>query len=684
MLISPLAGLLVLVLYASFASLLLLRGRQSLANRLLALAAATTALWGASLALGMQGWTDWFLAPATVAIARDASWLAVVVALLRRENAAARFWRNLATLAAILIVLNVAFALFDLRVDLGIGLVVTNATIQFAVCLMGFALLENLVRNLPSQALWSTKQLLIALAALFTFNLILLIPRFLIGSDIDALTIAQPFVYVIAFPLFVVTAVRDTSVRLHVHSSRNFVFYSSTLIFSGVLLQGIAAAAFYVRRFGGTPAIVLSIVLGFTGVVAVVVAVSSRAVRSKIRTFINENFYSYKYDYRLEWTKFIRALSQNDERHGPERVLRTLVDLLDSTGGILWVRRNGWHEFVPLVNWASGSPFGPIDENDGALAPLRDEKIPFLALDSGAEIPGLSIWRERFPTAWLAVPLRFRGELISVALLQRPRAPRRLDWEDGNLLSLIAMQLAAHLVHEQTAQALADSQQLAEFNNRVTFAVHDLKNTAGQLKLLLRNAEQFGDDPEFQVDMMETIKHAEANLEALIAKLRHNESDMPKGKPPSKRTDVAALLARLAQEKRRSRVVFVSDDYRPVYADVKGPDAFEAALRHVVANAIEASPPNGEIWLKVDESEGMVRVLVQDQGPGMSADFVAHELFRPLRTTKETGLGIGAYQAREIMRNLGGRIDVQSVPGAGTVISLLLPATEDQDDWTIA
>lgn len=684
MIISPFAGLLVFVLYGSFALLLLLRGKQSLANHSLACAATMTAFWGASLALGLRGWTDWFVALPAVAIARDGSWLAVVIALLRRENPAARLWRNLGTLAAILIALNLAFALFNLHVDLRIGLTVTNATIRLAVCVMGFALLENLVRNLPAQSLWSVKQLLIALAALFSFNLILLIPKFLIGSDVDALTIAQPFIYLILFPLFVVTAVRDTSVRLHVHSSRAFVFHSSTLLFTGVLLQGIAAAAFYVRRFGGTPATALSIVLGFAGFVAVVVVVSSRAVRSKIRTFINENFYSYKYDYRLEWTKFIRALSQNDERHGPERVLRTLVDLLDSTGGILWVRRSGWHEFVPLVNWASRSPFGPIHENDDALVALRDENIPFLALDSGAETPGLSIWRERFPTAWLTVPLRFRGELISIALLQRPRAPRRLDWEDGNLVSLIAMQLAAHLVHEQTAQTLADSQQLAEFNNRVTFAVHDLKNTAGQLKLLLRNAEQFGDDPEFQADMMETIRHAQANLESLITKLRRSDSDVLNDKELSTRTDITALLARLADEKRRSNVVFASNDHRAVYADVRGPDTFEAALRHIVANAIEASPPDAKIRLNVDEFEGMVRVVVQDQGPGMSADFIANELFRPLRTTKEAGLGIGAYQAREIMRNLGGRIDVQSVPGAGTVISLLLPVTKAGDDWTIA
>src|SRR6185437_4252334 len=97
-------------------------------------------------------------------------------------------------------------------------------------------------------------------------------------------------------------------------------------------------------------------------------------------------------------------------------------------------------------------------------------------------------------------PLHFRGELIGFALLRKSRAARRLDWEDSNLISLVAMQLALYLVHEQIAQELADSQQLMEFNKRVAFAMHDLKNTIGQLTLVLHNAARFGDDVRFRAD----------------------------------------------------------------------------------------------------------------------------------------------------------------------------------------
>jgi putative PEP-CTERM system histidine kinase len=470
--------------------------------------------------------------------------------------------------------------------------------------------------------------------------------------------------------------VRNDSLRLKLHSSRRVVFHSATLIFAGVLLQGTAAAALYVRHFGGTPAVVISIVLGFSGLVAAVVALSTDSVRSQIKTFINENFFSYKYDYRLEWTKFNQALSRYEDRGGPERVLLTLSDLLDSPGGVLFVRRAGWKQFARLAYSAFGENFGPIQESDEILKVFEDERVAFLELASKDEAPELKLWRTRFPEAWLAVPLRFRDELIGFSLLHKPRAPKKLDWEDRNLVALIATQLAGYLVHEQTAQALADSQQLAEFNNRVTFALHDLKNTAGQLSLLVQNAQRFGDDPAFRADMMETIKHAVENLQSLITKLRDGKQATVV--PTKMRVNISDFVARYAQKKATAGIVCGRGN-AAIYADITQPASFESALEHIVTNAIEASPESGSVRLSVDSANGRVRVRVSDLGPGMTADFIARELFRPLRTTKKKGLGIGAYQARAMMRDLGGDIEVESTPGDGTTVSLILPACQEAE-----
>jgi len=676
--ISIFAGLSTALAYAAFAGVLPARGKHSLPNYLLSAAAMISAAWALTGALYDLGWTGAWLPPATAAL-RDAAWFALCIALLRQDARQHPLWRRLAVSGAVVIAIDFAFALTRSTVDTGLGVRMNLPTAQIIVAIMGLILVENLYRNLTRSRLWSVKLMLIGLTALYVYGLVLNIPEFLGAARIEPFQLAQPLIYIVTLPLFIVTAVRGESLRLKLHSSRQVVFHSATLIFAGILLQGTAAAALYVRHFGGTPALVLSIVLGFAGLVAMIVALSTHSVRSQIKTFINENFFSYKYDYRLEWTKFIQAMSRYEDRGGPERALLTLSDHLDSPGGVLFVRRTGWKQFARLAYSQFGENFGPIQETDELLKSFEDESVAFLELTAKKQTPEIALWRSRFPDAWLAVPLRFREELIGFSLLHRPRAPKKLDWEDRNLVALIATQLAGYLVHEQTAQALADSQQLAEFNNRVTFALHDLKNTAGQLSLLLQNVERFGDDPAFRADMIETIRHAVNNLHNLITKLR--DGRQAKAEEIRERVNVSEIVARFAQKKAKAGVVLGREGGGGVhFAEIARPDLFESALEHIVTNAVEASPDSGSVRLGIETANGRVRVHVRDNGPGMSEDFIARELFRPLRTTKKKGLGIGAYQARAIMRDLGGDIEVESTLGEGTSVSLLLPASEQAEN----
>lgn len=673
--ISFFAGLLTALVYSAFAAILPARGRRSPSNFLLALAAALTALWAISTVLLACGWTDVRL-PRIAAVLRDGGWFAVTLAILKLESGPQPLWKRLTATASSLIGLDLAFAVTSASIDTGLGVRLTLPLMQFAVAVMGLILTENLYRNIGKARAWSVKLLLIALAALYAYHIVMRIPEVLGGSTLLAFAVAEPLLYLVALPLFIVTAIRSEALRLRLHSSRRVVFHSATLIFAGILLQGTAAAALYVRHFGGTPAVVLSIVLGFAGLVAAVAALATESVRSQIRTFINENFFSYKYDYRLEWTKFNQALSRYEDRGGPERVLLTLSDLLDSPGGVLFVRRAGWRQFVRLAHSAFGANFGPIQETDPLLASFVDDSVAILELSGKTTSPAILQWHARFPEAWLTVPLRFHEQLIGFCLLHKPRAPKKLDWEDRNLIALISAQLAGYLVHEQTAQALADSQQLAEFNNRVTFALHDLKNTAGQLNLLVQNAEKFGDNLAFRVDMLETIRHAIDNLQGLIAKLRDGK-DMT-AKPDKVRVNLCEVLARFVQRRSAADIAFRRDT-AAVYADLRQPADFECALDHVVANALEASPALGSVKINIETAGDHALVHVRDEGPGMSADFIARELFRPLHTTKNKGLGIGAYQARALMRDLGGDIEVESEPGHGTTVTLVLPACQDAE-----
>jgi signal transduction histidine kinase len=96
-------------------------------------------------------------------------------------------------------------------------------------------------------------------------------------------------------------------------------------------------------------------------------------------------------------------------------------------------------------------------------------------------------------------------------------------------------------------------------------------------------------------------------------------------------------------------------------------------LTHLVTNAIEASPPSDTVKVRLRANDARVLIDVEDKGPGMDAAFIRNELFTPLRSTKSRGHGIGAFQAREMVRSAAGDIEVISAPGRGTIMRITLP-----------
>jgi signal transduction histidine kinase len=104
----------------------------------------------------------------------------------------------------------------------------------------------------------------------------------------------------------------------------------------------------------------------------------------------------------------------------------------------------------------------------------------------------------------------------------------------------------------------------------------------------------------------------------------------------------------------------------------------EAVLQHLLQNAIEAAGSDGFIAIFVRDQDGRIIIEVQDNGPGMEAQFVENELFTPFRTTKTGGFGIGAYQCRALAREMRGELEVISAPGAGTTMRLTIPEANSE------
>ncbi len=95
-------------------------------------------------------------------------------------------------------------------------------------------------------------------------------------------------------------------------------------------------------------------------------------------------------------------------------------------------------------------------------------------------------------------------------------------------------------------------------------------------------------------------------------------------------------------------------------------------IGHLVQNAAEATTGDGHIWVRARREGEQAVIEVEDDGKGMSERFIRESLFRPFASTKEHGMGIGTFESREYIRELGGRLEVASREREGTTFRIVL------------
>jgi putative PEP-CTERM system histidine kinase len=201
--------------------------------------------------------------------------------------------------------------------------------------------------------------------------------------------------------------------------------------------------------------------------------------------------------------------------------------------------------------------------------------------------------------------------------------------------------------------------------------MHDLKNCAAQLSLVVGNATKHRHNPQFVDDAIETVANTSERMTRLIEQLSRRV-DEGRPRPPVKLADVVTQAVERCRARRPQPEFVAGRDCHSLVAAER--DQLVAAIEHVVRNAQDATSESGHVSVAISDASERVRVTISDDGVGMDAEFLRQDLFRPFHSTKGSkGMGIGAYQARELARSLGGDVEVESHPGAGTRFSFILP-----------
>jgi putative PEP-CTERM system histidine kinase len=202
-----------------------------------------------------------------------------------------------------------------------------------------------------------------------------------------------------------------------------------------------------------------------------------------------------------------------------------------------------------------------------------------------------------------------------------------------------------------------------------------MKNGSAQLSLICANAERHRDNPEFVADAFATVANARDRLERTQAQLRNVQ---PRLETPRQVIAVQDLLEEIVAGSPTAQPVPALEIREP--AEILGDrEALKNLLLHLVRNAQEATPDDGRIQLSLYNDGTWTTILVQDTGSGIDEEFLRRRLFRPFQTTKgNAGMGIGLYEARDRILRMGGRIDVHSKVGEGTLFTLRLPTHQRQ------
>ncbi|SFF84115.1 putative PEP-CTERM system histidine kinase [Novosphingobium sp. CF614] len=625
--------------------------------------------------------------PAVAESARNLAWLFVIFRLFAsdgRHASVAPIRPVIVALACVeLLHLGVDYGLPRTGFDRDVAHVAFEFNVMFRllVTVGGLVLVHNLYAGAPRETRPGLRWPASGLAVLWAFDLNLYTIAYLAARWPVEIAALRGLAVIVLTGCFALAATRNGD-ALRLRPSRAVTFQTFSLLVIGFYLVAMVAVAQWLSYAGGDFARLIELAFLTLASAVALVVLPSRRVRGWLKVTLAKHFFQHRYDYREEWLRFTRTIGSGGQAALPlgERVVQSVADVFDSPSGLLLTPgEQGELTLASRWNWleievpAIAVPQRALGyfERTGFIADLDEARAGVVALAVDIEIPA---WLIEDTRAWALIPLVHYERLVGMVVLARPQLVRKFDWEDFDLLRVIGQQVASYLAENASQEALAESSRFEDFHRRIAFVMHDIKNLASQFSLLARNAELHADKPEFRADMLVTLRNSSEKLNALIARLsRYGTGAVDK----LEQVPAAAVLATVMERFGGNPQVVLAETRNVTVTANR--HSLEQVLVHLVQNGIDASRPENPVFVSVSIDGLNARFEVLDSGCGMSAEFVRNRLFKPFVSTKSGGFGIGAFEARELVRAMRGRLEVESREGLGSrfVVQVPLAAASD-------
>lgn len=566
---------------------------------------------------------------------------------------------------------------FDLRLGQA-GKVLHTSLLLGAVLIL--VNLERTYRSAVGTMRWRIKFMVIGLAVLFTARAYTS-SQALLFSQIDfSLQVLNSGALLLGGLLAIRTLMRTGHFEVTVYPSQQVLQNSFTILLAGIYLFIVGVLAKIVAHFGGESGFQLQALVVLVALIVLALLLLSDRVRLHTKRIVSRHFQRPLYDYRIVWRRFTEGTARKvDSNELCAAIIKLLSEIFEVLSVNLWLVDEKKRNLVLAGSTvltdagARNHTFDPAAAQE-VMRILREHPDP-IDIDASTA-PWATTLRLSHPEQFrhganrVCVPLISGDELLGFITLGDRVGRLEFSLQDYDLLKAVGDQVSASILNIQLAQKLSQAKQLEAFQAMSAFFVHDLKNTASTLSLMLQNLPVHYNDPNFREDALRGISKTVAHINEVISRLsvlRHELAIKPV------ECDLNELLSETLKTHEQAPGVQFSKELQPLPKLRVDPGQIQKVITNLLLNAREALGPAGEIRVQTEPQNGWAVVQVSDNGCGMSPDFINNRLFRPFETTKKKGIGIGMFHCKMIVEAHRGRIEVESHLGKGTVFRVLLP-----------
>jgi signal transduction histidine kinase len=384
-----------------------------------------------------------------------------------------------------------------------------------------------------------------------------------------------------------------------------------------------------------------------------------------------------------------------------EELLETVVDgtrdaLHASVSSLYLLDRDGEQLTLAATNGLDRHHIGRarVTVGEGITGRVAASRLPLAIPDVRADdrflwVRGLD--QRRFIQSMLSVPLTWRDQVVGVLNVQ---TETQRDFTDDDIAQLSAIaDLLAGIVEKGRLQREAEAQvvQLKALDHArselIALVTHELRTPLAVVRAytdllaeepaldgrLSRDPVRRATRAAWHTGTLEQVERLDRLVDAILESVRVVPDQPPDLQTIDLHTAVAEMLADVAPLLHRHRAHLGSTRPLSVVADAA---RLRQVIEHLLENAVKYAPPETRIELDWSLVEGVARIGVSDEGPGIPAEW-RERIFEPYsrrETNTARGSGIGLYAARRLAESMGGRLWCEPAASGGARFVLALPA----------